>query len=104
MESELILAQARVRPDLESIPKLPGIYIFFAPDETILYVGKAKNLYSRLSQYFRPAQKLHGRISEMLVKAQRVEWIITQSEVEALILEAKYIRKNQPKYNEKYDL
>ena len=101
MESELILAQARVRPDLESIPKLPGIYIFFAPDETILYVGKAKNLYSRLSQYFRPAQKLHGRISEMLVKAQRVEWIITQSEVEALILEAKYIRKNQPKYNVK---
>lgn len=82
-----------------SIPKQPGVYRFLAKDETILYVGKAKSLKSRLSSYFGD-RKDRARKTKVLVKnADRIEFTVVDTEADALLLEATLIKKHQPRYN-----
>jgi len=80
---------------LDSVPHAPGCYTY-REKNTILYVGKAKDLRKRLSQYVQPTDQ---KTMAMLAKATSVEWFITPSEVEALILEARLIRQHKPHYN-----
>jgi len=79
------------------IPTLPGVYLFLAQDKKPLYVGKAKNLKNRLSSYFLGV--LIRKTKEMVKEAKFLSFIKTESEIEALILEANLIKKYQPKYN-----
>ena len=83
---------------LKLVPTLPGCYIYYDKNGEIIYVGKAKNLKRRVSSYF---HKKHDRVKVAVLfsKIEKMEYIITDSEVEALILEAHLIKKHKPKYN-----
>jgi excinuclease ABC subunit C len=79
------------------IPELPGVYRFYNPEEKVVYVGKAKNLKNRLSNYFQSG--LAPRTYQMVHEAYRVEWTIVGTEVEALALEFSWIKQFNPYYN-----
>lgn len=85
--------------ELKKLPAKPGVYIMRDRADTILYVGKAVNLHNRVRSYFR---KIHGRgpqIEKMVAQIERFEYIVTDSELEALVLENNLIKENRPKYN-----
>ncbi len=84
---------------LQNLPTGPGVYQHKDPEGTVLYVGKAKNLRNRVRQYFQKSRGMDARIERMLSKATDLEVIVTDSEVEALILEANLIKKLKPRYN-----
>ncbi len=84
--------------DLESLPHLPGCYLFKNEDGTVLYVGKAKDLKKRVSSYFQ--KRDHDPKTESLVQAIRnLDFIVTNTEVEAFLLENTLIKKHWPRYN-----
>lgn len=87
-----------IKEQLRLIPESSGSYQFYDKDNTIIYVGKAKNLKKRVSSYF---NKKHTsvKLSVMVPQIAKIEFIITNSEVEALILESHLIKKYKPKYN-----
>lgn len=86
---------ASYRP--ENIPTSPGVYRFFNENGQVIYVGKAKNLRSRLSTYFQ--SNLDEKVRRMVWEANRVEWTIVGNEVESLQLEFTWIQQERPKYN-----
>jgi excinuclease ABC subunit C len=89
-----------VRP--KNIPDSPGCYLFRDATGRVLYVGKAKSLRSRLSNYFQAPYLLHPRTASMVEQAAEVEWIVTANEVESLHLEYNLIKKNSPRFNVRY--
>lgn len=86
-------------PNTESIPTTPGVYRWFDDDGRILYVGKAKNLRSRLTSYFARPESLHERTRRMVLSATRIDWTIVKSEFEALQLEFTWIKEFNPPFN-----
>ncbi|HTY10067.1 MAG TPA: excinuclease ABC subunit UvrC [Bacteroidota bacterium] len=84
---------------LNNLPTSPGVYQFKDGEGTVLYVGKAKILRNRVRQYFHKSRALDPRIALMVEKVSDVEIITTDSEVEALILEANLIKSKKPRYN-----
>jgi len=80
-----------------NIPEHPGVYRFFNKADKVIYVGKAKNLKNRLSNYFQA--NLATKTNRMVHEAVRVDWTIVSTELEALALEFSWIKQNQPKYN-----
>jgi len=80
-----------------SIPEHPGVYRFFNKADKVIYVGKAKNLKNRLSNYFQA--NLATKTNRMVHEAVRVDWTIVSTELEALALEFSWIKQYQPKYN-----
>ena len=80
-------------------PQKPGIYKFLDEDKKVIYVGKAKNIRKRLQSYVRPSAKNGVKTDKMLESAESVEWVETNSELEALILEDNLIKEERPKYN-----
>ena len=84
---------------LKSLPAKPGIYQFVDNKGQILYVGKAINLRNRVRSYFQKSRSFDPRLLIMVKKISDLEFIITDSDVEALILEANLIRKHKPRYN-----
>ena len=80
-----------------NIPTLPGVYRFFNKADKVIYVGKAKNLKNRLSNYFQA--NLATKTNRMVHEAVRVDWTIVSTELEALALEFSWIKQYQPKYN-----
>ncbi len=91
-------ADRAFRPKTSDIPTNPGVYRFFN-DNRVLYVGKAKNLRARLTSYFAPLETLHERTRRMVTTANRVEWVIVDSEFEALQLEFTWIKEFDPPFN-----
>jgi excinuclease ABC subunit C len=90
---------ALLRQKLENLPTDPGVYKFSDEDDSVLYVGKAKNLRKRVRTYFQQSRQRDGRIEVMVKKAADVDVIVTDTEVEALILENNQIKELQPRYN-----
>jgi len=90
---------ARLRAILPRIPNQPGVYRFLGAEGEVLYVGKAKELRKRVSSYFRRSGTPHGRTPEMLAQARDIEWVVTASEGEALLLEDNFIKEARPPYN-----
>lgn len=80
-------------------PKKPGVYKFSNEKNQVLYVGKSKNLFNRISNYLTPSGTLHGRMPDVILKATKLEWFLTTNEVEAYVLESIWIRTLKPKYN-----
>lgn len=87
------------RPKAGEIPTDPGVYRFRDAQGRILYVGKAKNLRARLSNYFAPLASLHERTRRMVTGASSVEWTVVASEFEALQLEFTWIKEFDPPFN-----
>ena len=90
------------RPEAGTIPTTPGSYQFKDRDGRVIYVGKAKNLRARLSNYFQNPRNLHMRTAQMVAEADTVEWIQVANEVESLLLEYSLIQRFQPRFNVKY--
>ncbi len=87
------------RPPGGTIPEDPGSYQFKDADGRVIYVGKAKNLRSRLNSYFGNPQLLHPKTASMVAAADSVEWITVQTEVQALMLEYSLIKQYRPRFN-----
>lgn len=87
------------RPKRGEIPTEPGVYRFRDASGRVLYVGKAKNLRSRLSNYFQPLTALHDRTRRMVLTARGVEWTVVGTELEALQLEYTWIKEFAPPFN-----
>ncbi|MFN3134562.1 MAG: excinuclease ABC subunit UvrC [Candidatus Kryptonium sp.] len=84
---------------LQNLPQLPGVYQFKDATGKVIYVGKAKNLRSRVRSYFVKSQPQNPKLTALVSKIHDIEVIVTPSEVEALILEANLIKKLKPRYN-----
>src|SRR3954469_25712148 len=87
------------RPEPGSIPDAPGSYQFLDGEGRVIYVGKAKSLRSRLSNYFAPPLTLPERTRQMVQSAERVEWIVAKNEVEAFFLEFNLLQRHKPRFN-----
>ena len=87
------------RPATGTIPTSPGSYQFKDGHGRVIYVGKAANLRSRLSNYFQDVSRLHPRTAAMVQAAESVEWIEVRNEVEALMLEYSLIKQHRPRFN-----
>ena len=83
----------------QSIPDAPGSYQFKDATGRIIYVGKARSLRSRLSNYFQDPVHLHPRTAQMVERAASVEWIVVASDVEAIMLEYNLIKAHRPRFN-----
>jgi excinuclease ABC subunit C len=81
------------------MPPLPGVYRFVGANDTVLYVGKAKNLKNRVGSYFGERQNRLAKTKAMVKAAVKIEYTIVESEQDALFLESNLIKKYQPKYN-----
>ena len=90
------------KPKPGEIPTNPGVYRFRDADGRVLYVGKAKNLRARLSNYFAPLRTLHERTRRMVTTAASVEWTVVASDVDALQLEYMWIQEFTPPFNVRY--
>lgn len=88
-----------VKEELKKLPNKPGVYIMHDADDTILYVGKAKNLHNRVRSYFKEKIGRGPQIDKMVSLIVRFEYIVTDSELEALVLENNLIKEYSPKYN-----
>lgn len=87
------------RPPAGTIPDAPGSYQFKDIDGRVIYVGKAKSLRSRLSNYFQNPVNMHPRTAQMVATATSVEWIQVRNDVEALMLEYNLIKEHRPRFN-----
>lgn len=90
------------RPRPGEIPTSPGVYRFRDDTGRVLYVGKAKNLRARLSNYFAPLPSLHERTRRMVTTATGVEWTVVGSDIDALQLEYTWIKEFEPPFNVKF--
>ncbi len=83
--------------DYKNLPHAPGVYLFLDKEKRPIYIGKAKDLKKRVSQYFR--KNVDAKTSVIIKKAEEIKYILTSNEVEALILECSLIKSKKPKYN-----
>ncbi|CAL4859499.1 excinuclease ABC subunit UvrC [Microbacterium sp. MM2322] len=90
------------KPKPGEIPTDPGVYRFLDSDGRILYVGKAKNLRARLSNYFAPLHTLHERTRRMVTTAAKVEWTVVATDIDSLQLEYTWIQEYSPPFNVRY--
>lgn len=88
-----------IEEELKKLPAKPGVYIMHDNHDTIIYVGKAISLKNRVRQYFQSSRNLTPKIQQMVARIQYFEYIITDSELEALVLECNLIKEHRPKYN-----
>ncbi|HEX6230369.1 MAG TPA: excinuclease ABC subunit UvrC [Actinomycetota bacterium] len=88
------------RPTASTIPDAPGAYVFRDEDGRVIYVGKARSLRKRLSNYW--GRELHPRTEAMMTAAASVEWIVASGEVDALMLEYNLIQEHRPRFNIRY--
>ena len=84
---------------LKTLPLAPGVYQFFDKQDAILYVGKAKKLKKRVSSYFHKEHSDYAKTRVLVKKIERIEYILVESEIDALLLENNLIKKLQPRYN-----
>ncbi len=83
----------------ENYPRNPGVYLFKDGQDKIIYIGKANDLRKRLSSYFRPIEQLPDKTRVMLGRIKKIDYLCTNTEKEALLLESSLIKKHKPKYN-----
>ncbi len=88
-----------IEEELKKLPAKPGVYIMHDKHDTIIYIGKAISLKNRVRQYFQSSRNLTSKIQQMVSRIQYFEYIITDSELEALVLECNLIKEHRPKYN-----
>ena len=88
-----------IQDELKKLPHLPGVYIMHDKSDAIIYVGKAIDLRKRVRQYFQPSHNEGIKKKQMVEQIARFEYIITDSELEALVLECNLIKEHRPKYN-----
>jgi DNA polymerase-3 subunit epsilon len=89
----------KVEQKLKTLPDSPGVYYYKDRDGEIIYIGKAKSLKRRVNSYFNGKDNLSSRTAELLKTFESIDWVETESELHALVLESKEIKKVKPKFN-----
>lgn len=89
----------QIEEELKKLPARPGVYIMHDERDAIIYVGKAVSLRNRVRQYFQSSRNKGAKIEQMVTHIARFEYIVTDSELEALVLESNLIKEHRPKYN-----
>ena len=88
-----------IQEELKKLPGKPGVYLMHDERDAIIYVGKAISLKNRVRQYFQSSRNKGAKIEQMVTHISRFEYIVTDSELEALVLECNLIKEHRPKYN-----
>ena len=88
-----------IRTQIETFPRRPGVYLMRDADGAVIYVGKAVDLRSRVRSYFQPSSWENAKVRAIVSEVADLEFIVTDSELEALILEANLIKQHRPRYN-----
>lgn len=88
-----------IEEELKKLPDKPGVYLMHDKHDTIIYVGKAISLKNRVRQYFQASRQVTPKIARMIEQISYFEYIVTDSELEALVLECNLIKENSPRYN-----
>ncbi|MDD2346523.1 MAG: GIY-YIG nuclease family protein, partial [Bacteroidales bacterium] len=88
----------QIFPTLQNLPAKPGIYQYFDKKNTIIYIGKAKNLKKRVLSYFQK-EPVGSKLKMLVRKIAEIRYIVVDTEIDALLLENNLIKKYQPKYN-----
>lgn len=88
-----------IEDELKKLPGKPGVYLMHGEKDEIIYVGKAVSLKNRVRQYFQASRNKGAKIEQMVTHITRFEYIVTDSELEALVLECNLIKEHRPKYN-----
>src|SRR5688572_23271543 len=88
-----------VQAKLESIPSGPGVYLYKDASGVAIYIGKARSLRNRVRTYFQDSRDLDPRLSQMIISIEDVEFVVTDTEGEALALENNLIKRHKPRYN-----
>lgn len=88
-----------IQEELKKLPGKPGVYLMHDERDAIIYVGKAISLKNRVRQYFQSSRNKSAKIEQMVTHISRFEYIVTDSELEALVLECNLIKEHRPKYN-----
>ena len=94
----MALSEEEIKLKLQLLPPKPGVYQYFDAEGTIIYVGKAKNLKNRVSSYFNKNQE-SGKTRMLVRKISDIQYMVVDTEIDALLLENNLIKKYQPKYN-----
>lgn len=94
-----MIPKDKLREILSSLPKNPGVYRYYDRENTLVYVGKAKNLKNRVSSYFHSDHQLNGKTKRLVSHISHIEYTIVDTEFDALLLENSLIKENQPRYN-----
>lgn len=95
----MVFDMFNIEEELKNLPDSPGVYIMHDNEDTVIYVGKAKVLKNRVRQYFQNSANHTPKVRAMVARISWFEYIVTDSEVEALVLECNLIKKYRPKYN-----
>ena len=88
-----------IQEELKKLPSQPGVYLMHDEKDAVIYVGKAISLKNRVRQYFQSSRNKGAKIERMVTHISRFEYIVTDSELEALVLECNLIKEHRPKYN-----
>lgn len=99
MRRSAATAMFEIQEELKKLPQSPGVYIMHDKQDEIIYVGKAISLRNRVRQYFQSSRGKSPKILQMVSRIARFEYIVTDSELEALVLENNLIKENRPRYN-----
>jgi len=89
----------KFKPVLSVLPDAPGVYQFFNAAGEIIYIGKAKNIQKRVSSYFSKERFENNKIRVLVTKIDKIEYIVVETESDALLLENNLIKKYRPRYN-----
>ena len=89
----------RLKEVVQRLPESPGVYRFYNPEDILIYVGKAKNIKKRVSSYFSKSIGINRKTLKLVSEIERIDFTVSNSEFDALLLENNFIKQNQPKYN-----
>lgn len=93
------MTQDRLREDVARLPESPGIYRFYDDTDTLIYVGKAKSIRKRVTSYFSKSTGVNRKTLKLVSEIRRIDYTVTNTEFDSLLLENNFIKQNQPKYN-----
>ncbi len=99
MNTAVILAMSQNGyPDRSHLPTSPGVYIFKDAEDKVIYVGKAKNVRARVANYFTRSGDGRPKVAELRERVRTIDFIVTESETEALVLESNLIKRHRPRF------
>src|SRR5258708_14891395 len=90
---------ATLKNQVSSLPDSPGAYRFYNDENVLIYVGKAKSLKKRVGSYFNKQSQYNRKTEKLVSEIRKIEFTLSNSEFDALLLENNFITQNQPKYN-----
>ena len=99
MSRRMTMEHFDIPEELKKLPAKPGVYLMHDASDEIIYVGKAISLKNRVRQYFQESRNVSPKIEKMISRISWFEYIVTDSELEALVLECNLIKKHRPRYN-----